>query len=70
MLITSKEQRVKLSALNLYDLFPLKLFGTEKYCALILVEYLLILIVFVLFLAELKSVVLSHSENHALITEI
>lgn len=61
---------MKLSALNLYDLFSLKLFGTEKYRALILVEYLLILIVFVLFLPELKSVVLSYSENHTLIAEV
>lgn len=61
---------MKLSTLNLYDLFALELFLVELYSALIFVEYLLILIVFVLFLAQLISVVLAHSEHLALIAEV
>jgi hypothetical protein len=58
---------VELSAFNLNNLLASKLFSAQPYSALVLVEYLLILVIFVLLFTQLIPVVLAHAKYLAFI---
>jgi hypothetical protein len=61
---------VELSAFNLNNFLASELFSAQPYSTLVLVEYLLILVIFVLLFTQLIPVVLAHAKYLAFIAEI
>jgi hypothetical protein len=53
---------VELSTFNLNNLLASELFSAQPYSTLVLVEYLLILVIFVLLFTQLIPVVLAHAK--------
>lgn len=68
--LTSEEESVKLARGNFLYLFSLEGVAVYQHCPLVLIEYLLILRVFILLPPQLEPVILPHAEHFSFVVQV